>query len=396
MNNFIKYFLFIVSFSLISLFVFSQSKEELEKQRKQKQKEIEYTKKLINETNEKQKQTITFLNTLNKQINSREELISTVSKEIKYINEQIENNKGVIESLQKDLENLKKEYANMLCFAYKNRNTYNKIGFILSAKTFNQSFQRLKLLQHYSSYRKNQMKLIDKTTKSIETKVALLEVQKKNKVSLLAKQNLEKKQLEKDKSSKSNIVVKLKKKKKELKKELKEKEKIAAELKKKIKNLIASTMTKASKNYYLTPEAKKLSLDFVNNRSKLPWPVEKGFISETFGKHLHPTLKNVYIVNNGIKIKTNKNANARAIFNGKVSNVIRIPGAGTSVLINHGQYFSVYSNLSNVSVSAGEIVSTKQVIGKIAYDSRSGSTEMELQIWKMKQNLNPIYWIAPR
>ena len=161
--------------------LFAQSREELERKRKQKEKEIELTKKLISETTEKQKESLAFLNTLNSQINSREELISTIRKEIKYLDEQIVESHDVVDALERDLGSLKKEYASMVRFAYKNRNTYNKIGFILSAETFNQSFKRLKLLQNYSAYRKKQMKLILETKDAIQRRLTSLNRKKDQK-----------------------------------------------------------------------------------------------------------------------------------------------------------------------------------------------------------------------
>ncbi|RYD70266.1 MAG: peptidase M23, partial [Sphingobacteriales bacterium] len=146
----------------------------------------------------------------------------------------------------------------------------------------------------------------------------------------------------------------------------------------------------------LTPEAQKLSSEFAGNRSKLPWPVERGFITERFGRHEHPTIPDVVVNNSGIKIRTEKGGKARCIFGGEVTNIIRIPGANKAVIVKHGNYFTVYSNLSEVFVHAGDKISVKENIGSIAENIMNGETEMELQIWKNEEKLNPESWIYPK
>lgn len=383
-------------FCFVSLISFSQSKAELEKKRIEKEKQIELTKKLLEETSEKQKETLGYLSTLNSQISNRLELIITIKKELKYLDESITDNEDIINSLEKDIENLKDEYAEMLRFAYKNRNTYNKLGFILSAKTFNQSFKRLKLLQSYTDYRKNQLSLIYETKASLEQKLGLLNDQKNSKLKLLKKQSEEKQKLESDKQKQAKISSVLAGKQDELKKQLAEQKKASDALKKQIAAIIEKEMAKKSNAYYLTPAAQKLSMNFASNRGKLPWPVDRGFISESYGKKEVEGLHNVYVINNGIKFKTVKGAQARSVFDGTVKNVINIPGSGKSVLINHGSYFTVYSNLDEVFVNPGDQVTTKQSIGTIRYNSKNASTELELQIWKLKEHQNPSYWLLSR
>ena len=387
----------------LSAFSFAQSKAELERQRRQKEKEIELTKKLIAETGLKEKKSLDYLNVLNVQIETRESLIHTVRQELKYLNEEISDTRDIIASMNKDLEILKAEYTNMVRFAYKTRNNYNKLGFILSVESFNQSYKRLKLLQNYSRFRKKQMELILETKANIEKKLAELEVKKQEQLKLLNIQNNEKENLVNDKAGQAKLLGNLKKEKAKLKKELIKKERIRNELNKKIEKMILAEIEENKKKtksgaFELTPEAALLSQDFVNNKGKLPWPIEKGIISETYGKHEHPTLKGVVVINNGIKFICPKGTDARVIFNGTVTNIIPIPGAGNSVLVNHGLFFTVYTNLDLVYVKAGEQITTKFKLGKIRYDQNSGKTEIELQIWKLHgdhppDKQNPAYWI---
>jgi len=316
------------------------------------------------------------------------------------LTEEITESNEVVMSLGKDLKSLKKEYASMVRFAFKTRNSFNKIGFILSAATFNQSYKRLKLLQNYSIYRKKQMSLIIETSNSINSKIADLQKKVVEKNILTDMQNKEKANLESDKESENQVLNDLKKKEGQLRKELAAKEKAKAVLNRKIEELIRKEIATTSKttsgtkvNFAATPEGKKLSLDFTGNKGKLPWPVEKGIISENFGQHEHPTLKGVIVVSNGVKILSPKNSEARCIFNGVVSSIISLPGTGKSVLINHGEYFTVYSNLEEVYVKPNEKVTTKQKIGKIRFDEKNGKTEMEIQVWKQTSIQDPLMWM---
>ena len=398
-------YILILILGFLSLDSFAQTKADLERKRKQKEQEIQYTKQLIQETDLKQKESLQYLDVLDNQIKNRETLINTIGKEVKYLNELIEENKETIQSLSKDLENLKREYASMVVFAYKNRNTYNKIGFIFSTESFNQSFKRLKLIQNYSDYRKRQMDLIIKTKYIIETKTLELNRQSLEKMGLLSKDTQEKMGLLNDKEEQTQVFDKLKKNERDLRKQLKEKERIASELNRALERIIKSEIEKGSRvktkvnNVIVlgsTPETTKLSMDFMNNKQKLPWPVEKGFISETFGKHEYATLEGCYRINDGVNIRTNKDAVARAIFNGEVINIINIPGANYTVLVKHGEYYTVYSNLDIVNVKVGEKVKTKQALGVVSFNDKSGIAELKLQIWKNFDKLDPAQWLFPK
>jgi len=389
----------LIALQIICICVYSQSREELEKKRKQKEEEIRLTKKLLEETGEKQKKSIEYLNVLKNQIETRESLINTLRMETRYLSEEIAESQEILNSLQKDLNTLKKEYSSMVRFAFKTRNNYNKIGFILSASSFNQSYKRLKLLQNYSQYRKKQMHLIAQTGQAINGKINELNSKVVEKNVLLDVQNKEKSSLEQDKESENKVLGDLKKKEGQLKKELAAKEKIKAQINRQIEELIKkeikpATTTKGSTTTFAnTPEGKKLSFDFSENKGRLPWPVDKGIVSEKFGTHKHPTLDDVEVNNNGIKIVCPKNTEVRAIFNGIVKNIINIPGSGKTVLINHGEYYTVYMNLDEVYVKPGDKVSTKQKLGKIKYDDKSGKTETELQIWRLTTKQDPLIWI---
>lgn len=396
------------SWSLIFLgFVFkaytshAQTKEELERKRKEKEKEIAFTKKLIDETSEKQKETVNYLQVLNEQINARESLIETISEELIFINKNIDENQEVIAALERDLEALRDEYEKMVEFAFKTRSAYNKLSFIFSAEDFNQAFKRLKFLQYYSRYRERQIELIDQTKESLQGKISVLQRQREAKRKLLQKEKKAKQEIEEDKKAKAGLVAKLEKKEKQLRQEVKEKEKIARDLSNAISAIIKREMEAARKreeesgsDMALTPEAKLLSGEFEKNRNRLPWPVQKGFISGRFGDHPHPTLKGVVVSNKGIDIRTNKNATARAVFDGEVRGVANIRGAGLAVIIKHGEYFSVYSNLEDVYVKPKQKIEAREEIGKIRTNPATGETEVHLEIWKNAEMMDPEKWLS--
>lgn len=378
---------------------FGQNKVELEKKRKEKEQEIEYTKRLIEEVTNKQRESVSSLQILKRQIENRQSLVSTISSELAYLNEDILQNMDIIEALQRDLSNLKSEYARIVRFAYKNRNTYNKLGFIFSAPTFNQSYKRFKLLQNYTQYRKNQLMLIDETQKSMKNKINELNFQRLQKAYLLSRQEAEKISLENDQNKQGHLLGSLKNKERELRRQLREKERIAAELNRQIDEVIRREIAESKKSTKnktelgLTPEAQMLSYEFEKNRGKLPWPVEKGVISEPFGVHEHPMFKGVLTNNNGVNIQTNKEAMARAVFDGEVTLVATIPGAYNFVVVKHGEYFTVYSNLEDIFVRKGDKIKTKQVLGKVHTNSQNGDTEIHFEIRKNTTILDPTTWL---
>ncbi len=405
--------IFCMLLGISNLYAQSQTKEDLQKKKQQLANEIAQTSKILKETQKNKKATLAQLDALRKQILMRERLINTISSEIKNLEGQIGNTNSEIDQLQAELEQLKKEYAAMIRFAFRNQSSYNKLMFVFAAQNFNQAYKRLKYLQQFSEYRQRQAKYIEEAQKKLEIKREELEVNKKEKNGLLIEEQEEKVTLGKEKSQQEKMAKQLSAKESTLRKQLQAKQaqsrkldnQIQAIIKKEIeaarkkaeaeakaKGQTVSGDKNSSSNLTLTPEAKALSNQFNANKGRLPWPVEKGTIIEYFGTHEHPQLKGVMIQNNGIDIKTSTGASARAIFNGTVSGVIQIPGGLNAVLVRHGEYTTVYSNLKSVNVKMGQSVSTKQSIGTVATEEDIAS--MELQIWKGINKLNPTEWLA--
>jgi septal ring factor EnvC (AmiA/AmiB activator) len=381
-----------------------QNKTDLEKQRKQKQKEIELTKKLLANTREKRGQTLEYLGVLKMQIRSREELIGTLQNEIHLLSMQIDRESDVVMALESDVDALKHEYARLLYYMYKNHSSYNLLSFIFASGSFNQAFMRLKFIRFYTGYRNRQITLIKKTEEFLNSKVTTLTLQQNEKKQALLDLDEQKKSLEEDKVAQGKLATKLKGEEDKLRKQLKNQQRIADKLDKAIRDIIEKEIRESRKTkpsstkpeLTLAPDALKLSNDFASNRTRLPWPVDKGVISEHFGRHPHPTLEHVEVVNNGIRIRTLKGANVKAIFAGEVTAIVNIPGANASIIIRHGNYLTVYSNLDNVTVTVGEKIKTGQSLGLVAESTITGEPELGLQIWQGDQKMNPEAWIAPK
>lgn len=397
------FLLFIAVLILSPALLFSQEgKEKLQGDKKKIEEEIKYNSQLLEETKKTKLTTLNQLVILKNQIANREKLIRNISLEINTLEEQITLNNEILKDLNSDLEKLKAEYAEMIYYAYKNKSSYNKLIFIFASRDFNQAYKRLKYFQQYSAYRKTQTELIEQTQEEIAETLQELESHKAEKVTLMASLEDEKDQLTRERTQQYRAMRNLSKKEKELLATIDKKEKAAKKLQKEIEKIIAEEIRLAAKksgttatgSYALTPAEVQLSTDFTSNKGGLPWPLERGVISITFGEHEHPVLKNVKTKNNGIDIITEQNSKARAIFSGEVTRVMSIPNYNYVIMIRHGEYLSVYSNLDEVYVEKGDMVKTKQEIGQIHTDASESKTELHFELWKGKTLLNPSKWLA--
>lgn len=381
-----------------------QTKKDLENKKKQLQEEIDNTNQLLQETKKNKKLSLNQLVMLNKKISAREELINTINGEISVLNKQINENNESIKGLQNDLDKLKKEYAQMIYYAYKNQDAYNRLMFVFAAKDFEQAYMRLKYLQQYSDYRHKQAEAIVNTQKNLNAKVQELEVRKTDKRVLLTNEETEKQNLTSEKSEKEEVFSQLQQQESKLKKDLEKKKQDAQKLQLAIQRIIEKELEKAQKEavtqnkpkpakLVLTPESQQLSNSFASNKGKLPWPVAKGVISEHFGVHPHPLMKNVDVNNNGVDITTTNGSLSRAVFDGEVKGVVNMPGAGQFVLIRHGEFLTVYANLKDVYVKVGDQVKTKQNLGSILYDDDDSKTVMHFEVWKGQSKMDPEDWL---
>ncbi len=385
-----------------------KERQNIEKQRQKLLNDIDFTEKDIENTKKKKASSLNQLETYIRQISIREKLISTLNKELSLLTKQITEKKGQIQSLEKDLETLKEEYAKMIVAAYKTRSSYSKLLFLFSSDDFNDLVNRFKYIEKYAEYRKNQALLIEKNKNELAIKIDELQQKKTEKEQLLNNQKEQKKTLTDDKQEQNNLISSLQTKEQHLQDILNEKRKAKDKLQKIIADLIrkeieearrlATLEAKKNEKLSLTPEAAKLSADFTKNKGKLPWPVERGVIISTFGEHQHPVLKRVKTMNNGVDIKTTENAMVKALFNGTVAHVGFMPSIQNFILINHGAYFTVYSNLKITYVKEGDKVSTKQVIGKAYTNTDENKTQVHIEIWKSTSDkettrMDPELWL---
>lgn len=394
-----KLWLFTTWFFLLASAGFSQSIADLQKKKQDAAREIQTTTRLLNEVQQSQKASLNRLQLLNNQINQRNTIISSIDAEIKLYNQFIENNQMVIDMLDSDIQQIKKEYSELIRSAYRNRNANDQILFLLSAENFNQAYRRYVYLKQYSDYRKNQAEIITSIQAVLSEKTSNLEELKATKQQLVNETRQEAQQLAGEKTQKDRELQKLQKEQRALRQKLDQQRKVEQQLENEIQRIIEEearkTKTEPSAGFALTPEQKLIGESFVQNKKRLPWPVERGIITERFGIHQHPVLSNVQIRNNGINISTEAGAKVRAVFNGEVSRVFGITGGNTAVIIRHGKYLSVYSNLREATVKKGDKIKTKQEIGTVYTDVDDGNKSiLKFQIWLESQKLDPEEWIG--
>jgi septal ring factor EnvC (AmiA/AmiB activator) len=398
-----------------------KTKKQLQSEIASLEKEISTANQLLKKTKKDKEMTLNEVSILDQKIKQREQLITTYNEQIAVLDQEINAGQKNIKSLNTDLTNLRKEYAKMVSFAYKNRNNYNKLGFIFASKDFNQAFTRVRYIRQFNDARKVKMEQIASTERQIAGEVEASQQAREEQATLLKDEKTQKEALQKEKKELNGQVNKLKKKEGNLQQDIKSKQQQAKKLQKAIDDIIAEEIRKANaeaerkrkeeakknankgktttpaskeKGMALTPTEKTLSTNFVNNKGKLPWPVERGVILSSFGKHASVVSDKVTVTNNGIDIATTENAQARAVFEGEVASVTKLTGSNTVVIIRHGEYFTVYSNLENVTVKRGDKVKTKQNIGTVHTNKTENKTELHFELLKEQSRQNPANWLS--
>jgi murein hydrolase activator len=392
--------LLVTGFFIILCFIgFSQSIDELQKKKQEAENEIKYTTKLLSEVQKNQKLSLNRVQLLNNQIEKRNTVISTINSEVSLYQQFIDNNTLAIKLMNNDITEIKKEYAELIRSAYRNRNAYDQILFLLSADNVNQAYRRYLYVKRYTAYRESQTEIIEAIQQVLNQKIEKLEQHKLIKLQLVTDTKKEAQQLAQEKTQKNAEIQKLQKEQQALRKKLQQQREIEQRLENEIQKIIEEEARKSkaagTTGFSLTPEQKLVGESFVQNKKRLPWPVERGVITEHFGINQHPVLSNVQTHNNGVSITTEAGAKVRAIFNGEVSRVFGITGGNTAVIIRHGKYLSVYSNLREVTVKKGDKIATKQTIGTVYTDADDDNKSiLKFQIWLENQKLNPEEWIG--
>jgi len=391
----------------LSLEVRSQGREELERNKQNLEREIRDITRLLDENRRTAQANTMQLILLNKQINAREGLINTNAVKLRQLNRQLNAQNIRVEQLTKELETLKESYARMIRYAYLSRSKEQRLAFLFSSRSFNQAFKRLQYLREYARHRKAQAERLVKTRLEVEKEMELLNQQKAELEKLQQEQLLAMRALESEKGEKDKVTRQLTAQERQLTRRLQQRENSRRELERQITRIIEEERRRAARQakdegrpvepggFALTPDQRLLSNRFAENRGRLPWPVERGVITGNFGSQPHPTLRNIRIQNDGVEIATVPGTSARAIFDGTVTARTRVGGL-FAVIVNHGEYLSVYTNLSSVSVRVGQKVSTRQEIGTVGTSPEDGRTISGLQIWKELTKLNPADWLSPR
>ncbi len=372
---------------------FGESVKDLQKKQKKLQQEIEQTNQMLKQTKKDETATENKLQLIGRNIKNQKRLISTLDSEITALNREMNRLSGRRDSLQTVLDGYKADYAEMVCKSHYARIQQSPLLFLLSSDSFQQLARRARYLQEFAHFRQEQVRRIERTQAEIDTQNELLQANKSDKQTALSTRKREQENLKRDERKQQKMLSQLKSKEKDLTKQIKQKQKKVNELNKKIDDMVRKQAEKSSKTT-LTKEQKLIAGGFEENKGRLPWPVEKGMISGHFGKQQHPVYTQVTMDNKGIYLQTVAGAKARAVYKGEVTSCFLVSNT-YAVIVQHGNYRTVYSNLSKLNVKQGDKVETKQVIGTIFTDpDQDQKTELYFQIYKDKNIQNPELWIA--
>lgn len=448
---------FLLAIVLLALPVlgFSQQdrKEELQKEKIRLQDEIELANKILEETRASKKSSLGSIETVEQKLRLRQNLIRTLDREIDLITEDIDGLQTEIDTLEAQVKRLKADYARMIRHAWRSSNKFSRLLFILSSEDFNQAIRRLEYLKQYSEFRRRQVEDIERKENELTEKIAELRRQKVRKEALKGEMQKEKQTLLAEKEQQEKSIANLQARESEITKELQDKQAKAKQLDNEIQRIIAAEIRRAKEKairnnleteatrmglvagkdyssrtsnkalekmiddakaalraankpveektttaeaYSLTPEATKLAANFAANKSRLPWPVERGLVISSFGANRHAVAKSVVLNNKGIDIATEKGSKARAAFDGEVVDAVRVPGEGFAVIVSHGNYFTVYNYLTEVYVKGGDKISAKQELGLVRTNDEQGKTVLHFELWQESQPLNPEPWLAQK
>lgn len=425
----------------------SQTRRSLEQQRNDLMQDIERVSRDLKKVQSSRHRTMTQLRVLQNKLSLRNKLIKNIHTEIAYINDDIEEADDDIDRMQKQLDTLRSEYAKMVVYAYKNRSNYNTLYFILSANSFNDAIKRFQYLKQYREYREHEAKSIIRTQGQLKKKLDTLKDMKSQRSRALATAKQQRGNVMAEKQLKDSIAQTLKGHEKELLASIEAKKKESREISKKIAAVIRQQIEEARRRaaeearkraieearkralaegethknekageedaaetaasgptsapsrpmniLEATPEAKALSESFEANMGKLPWPVTRAIVVSTFGVHKHPVLSKVTVDNDGVTLQTNQGSVVRAVFKGEVVAVRPISGRWL-IVIRHGKYFTVYSNLKAATVSSGDQVGTMQPIGLTYTNPVTGETDLGFKVYRSTQPVDPMNWLAGR
>ena len=429
MKHFRTYlFLFVCLLTASNVFAQVDKQKELEEKRQAILEEIKQINSLLFKTKKEEKSVLSQVEDINQRISASENLIRVTNQQANLLTRNINENINKISTLRDELKVMKADYAAMIQKSYKSKNQQSRIMFLLSSEDFLQAYKRIQYMKQYAKFRKKQGEGIKAKTEELQKLNADLIGQKKTKQKLIAENEVAKSKLTEERKDQQALVATLKKDEGKFTSQIRTKQQQADEIDRQIDALIKAAIEEANRiarakaaaeaaaakangtkvttttknviteptkteEFALTAEDRALAASFMNNKGKLPWPVEKGMVVKSFGTHQHPQFPNVTTNSSGVEIATEDNADVRSIFEGQVLSIQFIKGANKVVIIQHGDYLSVYSNLATVSVKKGDKVSTKQKIGTVAKSPTEGRTVLKFYIYQNKTKINPADWI---
>lgn len=381
---------------LISSNLSSQTKQDLENQKKQIHEDIKKI-ELKLATNSKQKKLIVSnAEDINYKIKLQQNLINNINSQLNLILKEIDRNENRLSDLKQRELTLNNELSKMLLSAYKKKSNLNKLMFVFSSTSFKQAYKRIQYFKQYANFQNKTISKIKINSNDIKNVIVVLDSQKTNKKLLIDENEEIKRDLSIEYTGLNNLIAEVNKNQKKYSAEIKQKQKLTREIDKKIQRLIEEALAKAKKKdgrFELTEEAKLISKNFNANKGKLPSPVIRGSVVLGFGKQPHPIVKTTTIQSNGVRIRTSSDVEARTIFNGEVYSIIKSKNNTHTILIQHGNFFTVYKNLSDIYVKKGDKLKTKDSIGKIATDPLNGQTILSFSIFNNGVPQNPRFWI---
>ena len=386
---------------LIPVLSLAQDKKAaLEAQKKRLQQEIVQINALIKTSAKKRANVLTQVEMVQLKMDRQDALIRLTNRQINRFTQEININLRNIEKLRTELTSLKKDYAEMVVSARKNKSTQNRLMFLLSSESFWQAYKRMAYMKQYAAYRKQQGEQIAAKTKALQQYTSDLVAQRKDKKQLIEENRKAQKELDSIRKRQSSLVLELKKRERnysaQIKKKQKQQEAIDKEIARLIREAIAASNKKAGTktgNFVLTPEAKALAASFASNKGRLPWPVEKGIVTQRFGTQRHPVVRTTTIKSNGVSLSVPAGASARSVYEGIVLNIVQFKGSNPIVLIQHGNYITSYKNLSKVYVKKGGRVTAKQAIGQIFTNKDTGKTTLQFSLFQNTTPQNPALWL---
>ena len=379
-----------------------KNQAQLEERRQALQKEIDQINNLVVKGRTEQKSILAQIEELDLKLKVRQDLIEVTNDQINWLTRQIANNQAEITRLRKELLKRKEDYAEMIVKSFKARNEKSKLMFVLSAENFQQAYHRLRYIKQYAEYQKEQADLIAKQTEDLQNKTRALLAQKADKDKLIKANREAKRIIELDRETTAVLMAEIKRSLTTYEQQISQKQQESNAIDREIANLIrlareksntAAGKSTTSKTFALTPEDKALAASFAANNGKLPWPVEKGVVVLRFGKQAHPVVKTAIIDSQGVRIATPENENVRAVFQGEVYAIMAPKYGNTTVMIQHGNYFTIYRNLTEISVKKGDKVSAKQTIGKVLKNKSNGESVLNFSVFKDTEPQNPANWI---